>query len=188
MSGFGASSGGGGDDDESMVEGVEADADGVNPASKPDFPADFLADDMIENEAESLDMTEARRLASLPADELLARLDGSDASPKTKFVAVTMRIEQHQAEFDRLSRVKDALAGEPAPWWHQFANPTGHYRMFDSRYGAYARGKAHSAFRDAGGSGPFAAVTTVRDAARFAVQQVAYKAAGWLQRLARRFE
>ena len=102
-----------------------------------------------------------------------------------------MALENHQAQFDRLYRTKELLAsasGAPAPWWRNYFGAPSGYRMVDSRYSAFARGKAQSAFRDAGGSGPFAAVTTVKDAARFAVQQIAYKAAGWLNQLARRFD
>lgn len=192
MSGFGAAGGGGGSDDsDNIVEAAGADDQEAedSTASPLSEAHTMLADDMVDDEPESLDMTEARRLGSLPADELLARLETSDASPKTKFVAVTLRIEQHQAQYNRLCRAKEVLAApDRPPWWRQYIGAPSDYRMFDSRYAAYARGKAHSAFHSAGGTGPFAAVTTAKDAARFAAQQVVSTAAHWLFRLARRFE
>ena len=187
MSGFGAT----GVDDEN--DGVIANANllddeehtsaaaDVNPSGSP-----ILDDSDALDEPETLDVKEARRLAALPADELLLEVENGDASPKTKLFAVSMRLEQHQAQFDRLTGLKETLANKPLPWWREYMRPSGH-RMVDSRFRAFAKDKARAAFRDSGGHGAFAVVDTAREAVRFAANQVLDRLARRLLALADRF-
>ena len=178
MSGFGASAGGGADEDV---------LDNDNPlAGAATVDAEPVVAAAPEDEPETLDVKEARRLAALPVEEMYLEVENGDASPKTKLFAVAMRLEQHQAQFDRMMRIKETLANEPAPWWHQYAPPAGH-RMVDSRFRAHAKDKARSAFRDSGGIGPFAIVDTAREAVRFAANQVLDRLARRLLALADRF-